>query len=390
MRKVFALLIVVVIGGQGMASSSALTTVNASSRVVSVDGKKVCRYVTKTVHGKKKRVKVCKTVKPKPTPSPTPIPSIGAMGTIHGVAVDAQGNVYVAAEEAGYLLKLSPSGHIVAAWAIPPDPKTGTPPYVNGVALDAQGSIYLSDAHNSQILKLSPQGTVVAHWETLHKEHGVDIYNTAGPAVDGQGNIYITNWDYGDVEKYSPSGRLILSFGKLCPMLSNTAKPTCADATYIGGPGCETTFLPMCVDPTDLPPGELNHPYGLALDTQGNIYVSDHYNRRIVKFSPSGAQLAVFGSQLPPPYGPLSVSEGVAVDAHGNLYDICAGLKPRVVKFSPSGQPVAQWTPPDPYNPAGDAGVDANGNLYVTLISETAPSEVVKLSPELQLLQEWK
>jgi DNA-binding beta-propeller fold protein YncE len=38
--------------------------------------KKTCHYVTKKIHGKKKRVKVCKTVKPKPSPTPTPIPVV--------------------------------------------------------------------------------------------------------------------------------------------------------------------------------------------------------------------------------------------------------------------------------------------------------------------------
>jgi virginiamycin B lyase len=37
--------------------------------------KKTCKHVTKRVHGKKTRVKVCKKVKPKPMPRPTPTPT---------------------------------------------------------------------------------------------------------------------------------------------------------------------------------------------------------------------------------------------------------------------------------------------------------------------------
>jgi hypothetical protein len=49
------------------ASSAAL-----SRSVLMPLAKKKCHYVTKKVHGKKKRVKVCTTVKPKATPTPTP------------------------------------------------------------------------------------------------------------------------------------------------------------------------------------------------------------------------------------------------------------------------------------------------------------------------------
>jgi hypothetical protein len=47
--------------------------VSASPSSVSV-GKKVCKTVTKKVHGKKIKVKVCKAVKATPTPTPTPLP----------------------------------------------------------------------------------------------------------------------------------------------------------------------------------------------------------------------------------------------------------------------------------------------------------------------------
>ena len=49
--------------------------VSASAPQYSFAAKKVCKTATKTVHGKKKKVKVCKTVKPAPKPASTPQPT---------------------------------------------------------------------------------------------------------------------------------------------------------------------------------------------------------------------------------------------------------------------------------------------------------------------------
>jgi hypothetical protein len=48
----------------------------AASPSAASGAKKVCKTVTKKVHGKKRKVRVCTTVKPKPkpTPAPTPVP----------------------------------------------------------------------------------------------------------------------------------------------------------------------------------------------------------------------------------------------------------------------------------------------------------------------------
>src|SRR5579864_4214754 len=53
----------------------------AGSGLPALPDKKVCKTVTKKVHGKKKRVRVCHTVKPKPTATPTDTPTPTATPT---------------------------------------------------------------------------------------------------------------------------------------------------------------------------------------------------------------------------------------------------------------------------------------------------------------------
>ena len=100
---------------------------------------------------------------------------------------------------------------------------------------------------------------------------------------------------------------------------------------------------------------------GIAIAGSGNVYVSDLGNKRIEKFSASGAYLGQWGTLGASP-------EGVAVDRSGNVYvaDYWGG---RILKFSSSGTSLAQFDT----TIAGDTwgsephsiAVDASGNIWV-------------------------
>lgn len=269
----------------------------------------------------------------------------GPPGILYSTAIGAQGNVFVVARTAGQVVKLSASGRLLARWSIAPDPATSSGPDLSGIAADSAGNLYVSDAANDRIIKLSSEGKGLAQWNTAHKRQRV-AYGAMGVALDRQGNVYTTNFDHSDVEKYSPSGRLLARFAK-----------------------------------------GFDHPDGIAVDARGNIYVNDHRSSRIVKLSPAGHQLRAFGPSLAAPYQNLDQPEGVAVDSHGNIYVAHDDL----VKLSPSGKPLAQWTPPSGDNPYGGMGFDDHGNLFVTVGGGPPPVfMVVKFSPSLHVLAEWK
>jgi sugar lactone lactonase YvrE len=58
--------------------------------------------------------------------------------------------------------------------------------------------------------------------------------------------------------------------------------------------------------------GEFNFPIGIAVDSDGTICVSDFYNARVQRFSPVGKFLSSFGTSPNP--------GGLAIDREGNLY----------------------------------------------------------------------
>jgi sugar lactone lactonase YvrE len=116
-------------------------------------------------------------------------------------------------------------------------------------------------------------------------------------------------------------------------------------------------------------------PYGIAVDSSGSLYITDNIRNEVVKESPQPG--GYFTRTLLPISG-LSSPEGVAVDAQGNLY-IADYLNNRVVKATPSGGTYTQSTVPTSHIFLPQAvAVDGSGNLYIT---DTYNLRVLKETP---------
>ena len=104
---------------------------------------------------------------------------------------------------------------------------------------------------------------------------------------------------------------------------------------------------------TIVPTTGLSEPIGVAVDSSGNLFVADTLNRRVVKVTPTGTQTAV-GSGLDSP-------EGVAVDAAGDVF-IADSTNNRVIEVTPAGTQTTVASGLS--NPEGVA-VDPSGNLFI-------------------------
>ena len=231
-----------------------------------------------------------------------------------GVAVDSAGNVYVADTFNQEIRKITPFGVVttLAGYAHFGGSSDGTGSAArfadpSGVAVDSAGNVYVADWDNCEIREVSPSGVVT----TLAGSAGqtgssngtgsaARFYYPNAVAVDGAGNTYVADEDNQEIRKISPSG------------VVTTLAGSAGQTGSTNGTGSAARF---------------DDPLGVAVDDAGNVYVADNFNYEIREIAPSGVVTTLAGSagQTGSSNGTGSTARfdqpwGVAVDTAGNVY----------------------------------------------------------------------
>ncbi len=206
-----------------------------------------------------------------------------------GVAVDANGIVYVADTWNHRIQKFTLDGQFLGKWGFfaTTDGQLGQPIGMWGpraIAFDAEGNVYVTDTGNKRVQKFDPQGNFVAQWGGGGVIEGY-MDEPVGIATDAQGNFYVADTWNRRVQKFNAA------FGYLKEWTIS---------------GWESQSI-------------VNKPY-LAVDAQANlVYVTDPEGYRVLVFDTEGTFRATFGQ-----YGSdnksFALPNGVAVDGQGNVY----------------------------------------------------------------------
>ena len=176
-------------------------------------------------------------------------------------------------------------------------------------------------------------------------------------AVDRQGNIFVPDSGHDRLQKIDTTGKLLVTWGET-------------------GSG-EGQFIFICLGECKpacppLPPGWDRCPHlpsgGVAVDEQGNVFVSD-FNGRIQKFDSNGNFLTQWGSRGTGEGQFLSRPDALAVDEAGNVY----AAEPdnyRIQKFDNQGKFLMAWSMQgngkgDSEQP-GSIAVDQQGHVYIS------------------------
>jgi len=120
---------------------------------------------------------------------------------------------------------------------------------------------------------------------------------------------------------------------------------------------------------TTVPASELNHPYGVAVDGAGDVFIADTGNSRVVEVPAGG------GTQITVPASGLSSPYGVAVDGAGDVFIADTGNS-RVVEV-PAGGGAQITVPASGLSLPTGVAVDGAGDVF---IADFGNSQVVEVS----------
>lgn len=156
-----------------------------------------------------------------------------------------------------------------------------------------------------------------------------------------------------------------------------------------------TAFDPLITEwplqPT--PSGSTPVATGIAVASDGNVFVGDSRNKNIQKFTPDGQFLLRWGSAGTGP-GQFSSVMGLAADRAGHLFAVDANN--RVEVFDLDGHFLYEWgslgMEPGQFAGPSDVAVDQSGEVYVsdrTYLNDQLLLHVQKFSPDGTFLCQW-
>ena len=220
------------------------------------------------------------------------------------IAIDKSGNLYIADTNNNRIRKVTAGGIIssIAGTNVDGFKGDGGPAVAaeinapTGIAVDATGNVYISDTSNHLIRKISTNGIISTVLGTgtvgFSGENGLgtnaQLNAPSGLAVDGAGNVYVADQLNHRICRLGTDGKV------------STVVGSGISGTNVGGTDARTI--------------QLNAPGGLAVDAQGNFFIADTENHRVVRVKNN---LSITSVNCTHYYGNLPVAPESVVAAFG-------------------------------------------------------------------------
>jgi uncharacterized protein (TIGR03663 family) len=264
------------------------------------------------------------------------------------VALAPDGSIYVADTGNSRIVRFDSNGKLLASWGtrspegeLPPASSTFIEPW--GVAVDSQGDVYVADTWNHRIQRFDANGNFKTEWGSFGQLSDAPDYlwGPRGIAIGPDGRVYVTDTGNKRVVVFDSDGKFLQEFGRegddwldepVGIALGTNGLVYVADTwnmqvVVFSADGNLITKWPVegwAGDSLD------NKPY-LAVDAQDRVYITDPELYQVIAFSSSGTPLAAFG-QYGPEEDAFGLPVGIASDSDGMIWIVDAGNN-RLAKF---------------------------------------------------------
>lgn len=244
---------------------------------------------------------------------------------VHPVAnpvVDARGNIYTTLS--GSAGQRTPVSVYRIDASLRAKPLLTDIMNATGLALDAEGLLYVSSRHDGVVYQVSPSGNSVAYVEGMGVATGI--------AFDREDNLYVGDRS-GTVFKISRQ-RQVYVFATLEPSIAAYHLAFGDDGyLYVTGPTTSSYDVVHRISPkgdVEVFYRGLGRPQGLAFDAQGNLYVAASLagRRGVVRITPDAqAQLFLSGPSI---VGlAFTASRAMIVATNNALFRVDVGIEGR-------------------------------------------------------------
>jgi sugar lactone lactonase YvrE len=225
--------------------------------------------------------------------------NMARFGFLGGIAIDTYGNLYLADTTNNSIRKLEQNNNSWNVTTLIASNAGLNQPI--GIALDSSNNIYVADLGNAVIRKITPSGNMTTFAGSVGKIGGSDgtgpLASFGSPttiAIDTNNNIYVTDTGANTIRCVSPQAQVTTIGG------------------YIGSPG-------FVDGPLDNTKGQFQSPYGIAVDSNGNIFISDSSGTILRKVT-SGVVSSVAGKP-----GYSSRFDGIgSMASFNNMHALCS------------------------------------------------------------------
>jgi uncharacterized protein (TIGR03663 family) len=273
----------------------------------------------------------------------------------HDLAIAPDGSIYVADSGNHRIQHFSAEGAFISEWGSYGAANGSTPAATGtfdepwGIAVGADGSVYVSDTWNNRIQKFNAKGEFIKEWGVSGQgETPYALWGPRGIAIDAQGHIYVADTGNKRIVIYDSDGNSVGQFGSIGSESGQFNEPVgvavdTSGKVYVAdtwnqriqvmqpdGTGGYTSFKEWDIvgwygQSLD------NKPY-VGVDNQGHVFVTDPMGYRVLEFDDQGQFIQYWGDNGTGADG-FNIPQGIFVDKAGSIWVADSGNS-RVMHFS--------------------------------------------------------
>lgn len=299
------------------------------------------------------------------------------------IAIDASGSIYVADTENNRIQKFTEAGAFVKAIGIA-GTGNGQFAEPEGIAIDAKGNVLVADTYNQRIQKFNSALEFITKFGSSGTGNG-QFNRVNSIDVGPEGTIWAADWGLSRITKFTASGVYALKFGSEGTGSGQFKSPDAIEVdsrgnVFVGDEGNNRVqqfnqagkyLAQFGSKGSGAGQFSFTWPMGIAVDNKGGLWVADVANNRIQKWGIPNYRPSWYGA-----FGTVGSGDGQmkapadsAIAPNGDVFVLDKG-NARVLRFNREGKYLSKFgtggTANGQLKAPTSIAIDGSGNLWVT------------------------